>query len=86
MNLEELKIALDSEGRQKAEKQESENKHLKTVIRKKNERITQLENSLRVMYNRCYVSSANGVPGMCFFCGLREECDRLRTVGKGDNT
>lgn len=84
MNLEELKTALDSEGRQKAEKLESDNNHLKTVIRKKNERIAQLENSLRVMYNRCYATAGMRTGGtMCFMCGERRNCDRLRSVGKG---
>lgn len=83
MNLEELKTALDSEGRQKAEKLESENKHLKTVIRKQNERIEQLEDSLRVMYNRCYATAGMHTGGtMCFMCGERQNCNRLRNVGK----
>jgi len=82
MTLEEMQAALDSEARQKAAKLEKENKHLTAAIRKKQERIDRMENSLRVMYNRCHALPAMGTPGMCFFCGLRRECDRLRSVGK----
>ena len=83
MKLEEMQAALDSEARQKAAKLEKDNRHLTVAIRKKQERIDRLENSLRVMFNRCHDLPAMGTPGMCFFCGLRKECDRLRSVGKG---
>lgn len=82
MKLEEMQAALDSEARQKVAKLEKENKHLTVAIRKKQERIDRLENSLRVMFNRCHVLQAIGTSGMCFHCGLRRECDRLRSVGK----
>ena len=82
MRLEEMQAALDSEARQKAAKLEKENKHLTVAISKKQERIDRLEDNLRAMFNRCYDLPAMGTPGMCFFCGLRRECDRLRSVGK----
>lgn len=87
MNLEELKTALDSEGRQKAEKLECENKRLKAAIRKKEERIARLKDSLRVMYNRCYATAGMHTGGtMCVMCGERRNCDRLRSVGKEKKT
>lgn len=82
MKLEEMQAALDSEARKKAAKLEKENKHLTVAIRKKQERIDRLEDNLRAMFNRCHDLPAMGTPGMCFFCGLRRECDRLRSVGK----
>ena len=86
MTLEEMQAALDSEARQKAAKLEKENKHLTVAIRKKQERIDRLEDNLRAMFNRCFATTAmRGAPEMCFFCGLRRECDRLRSVGKGGN-
>lgn len=82
MRLEEMQAALDSEARKKAAKLEKDNHHLTVAIRKKQERIDRLENSLRVMFNRCHDLPAMGTPGMCFHCGLRRDCDRLRSVGK----
>lgn len=86
MRLEEMQAALDSEAVQKAKKLEKENCHLTATIRKKQERIDQLEDALRAMFNRCYATAAMHTGGtMCFFCGQRKECDRLRSVGKGGN-
>lgn len=82
MTLEEMQAALDSEARKKAAKLEKENKHLTVAIRKKQERIDRLEDNLRAMFNRCFATTAMRAPEMCFFCGLRRECDRLRSVGK----
>lgn len=83
MRLEEMQAALDSEARKKAAKLEKDNRHLTVAIRKKQERIDRLENNLRSMYNRCHDLPAMGAPGMCFHCGLRRDCDRLRSTGKG---
>jgi len=35
---------------------------------------------LRVLFNRCY--ALTGLNGMCFFCGMRDACDKYRSVGK----
>lgn len=86
MKLEEMQAALDSEARKKAEKLEKDNKHLTVAIRKKQERIDRMEESLRVMYNRCFATTAinsNGI--MCAMCCELKNCDRLRSVGKGGN-
>lgn len=84
MRLEEMQVALDSEARQKAAKLEKENKHLTTAIRKKQERIDRMENSLLVMYNRCFATTGMHTGGMmCAMCGEHSNCDRLRSVGKG---
>lgn len=83
MRLEEMQAALDSEARQKAAKLEKENKHLTVAIRKKQERIDRMENSLRVMYNRCFATTGMRTGGMmCAMCGEHSNCDRLRRVGK----
>ena len=84
MRLEEMQAALDSAARQKAARLEKDKKRMAKEIREKQERIDHLENSLRVMYNRCYATAGMRTGGtMCFFCGERKECDRLRSVGKG---
>lgn len=86
MKLEEMQAALNSEAVQKAKTLEKEKHHLKVAIRKKQERIDQMEDTLRAMFNRCYATAAMHTGGtMCFFCGQRKECDRLRSVGKGGN-
>lgn len=83
MRLEEMQAALDSEARQKAAKLEKDNAHLKVAIRKKEERIARLEESLRVMYNRCFATgTARKDLIMCACCGEHRNCDRLRSVGK----
>lgn len=83
MRLEEMQAALDSEARKKAEKLEKDNKHLTVAIRKKQERIDRLEESLRVMYNRCFATTGMHTGGMmCAMCGEHSNCDRLRSVGK----
>ena len=83
MRLEEMQAALDSEARQKAAKMEKDNAHLKVAIRKKEERIARLEESLRVMYNRCFATTAINSGGvMCAWCWEHRNCDRLRSVGK----
>lgn len=83
MKLEEMQAALDSAARKEKAKLEKENKHLTVAIRKKQERIDRLEDNLLAMFNRCFATTAMRAPAMCFFCGLRKECDRLRSVGKG---
>ena len=35
-------------------------------------------NMLRILFNRCYALAG----GMCFFCGMRDDCDKYRSVGK----
>lgn len=41
-------------------------------------------NMLRILFNRCYALA--GRNGMCVFCGMRDACDKYRSVGKdGDN-
>lgn len=82
MNLDEFKSSLDSEAQRKAKGMEKHIRNLNRTIREKEERIGQLEESLRVMFNRC---RATTTMLMCLMCGVRHECDRLRSVGKGDN-
>ena len=83
MKLEEMQAALDSAARQEKAKLEKENKHLMVAIRKKQERIDRLEESLRVMYNRCFATTGMHTGGMmCAMCGEHSNCDRLSSVGK----
>ena len=82
MRLEEMQAALDSEARKKAAKLEKENKSVFDAEGVEC-RIDRLEDNLRAMFNRCHSLTAMGTLGMCFFCGLRRECNRLRSVGKG---
>ena len=35
---------------------------------------------LRILFNRCY--ALTGLNGMCVFCGMRDACDKYRSVGK----
>lgn len=86
MNLDEFKSSLDSEAQRKAKGMEKHIRNLNRTIREKEERIGQLEESLRVMFNRCRATAGMHTGGfMCLMCGERSECDRLRSVGKGDN-
>ena len=79
-----MQAALDSEARQKAARLEKDKKRMAKEILEKQERIDHLEDSLRAMYNRCYATAGMHTGrNMCFFCGQRKECDRLRSVGKG---
>lgn len=39
--------------------------------------------TMRFLFNRCYVAPS-GMGYMCLFCGLRDKCESIRTVGKGD--
>lgn len=39
------------------------------------------EEMLRVLFNRC-VALTGGQ--MCAFCGMKKECDEIRSAGKGD--
>jgi len=36
---------------------------------------------LRVLFNRCFALTG---PTMCTFCGIRESCEKNRSVGKVD--
>ena len=84
MDLNEFKASLDSEAQRKAKGMEKHIRNLNRTIREKEERIGQLEESLRVMFNRCRVTAGMHTGGiMCLMCGERHECDRLRSVGKG---
>lgn len=41
------------------------------------------EDMLKALFNRCYALTAmRGAPEMCFFCVIREACNKFRTVGK----
>jgi len=82
MRLEEMQAALDSWARQKAAKLEKENKHLTVAIRKKQERIDRLEESLRDVYTRCFDLQRQAPFDNCTDCGQKRECSRLRSAGK----
>ena len=42
-----------------------------------------LTDIVRVLFNRCYAQTVmNGGAGMCFFCGIRDACYKMRTTGK----
>ena len=82
MRLEEMQAALDSEARQKAAKLEKENRHLTTAIRKKQERIDRLEESLRDVYTRCFDLQRQAPFDNCTDCAQQRECRRLRSAGK----
>lgn len=86
MNLDEFKSSLDSEAQRKAKGMEKHIRNLNRTIREKEEQIGQLEETLRAMFNRCHATMAMKTAGiMCLMCGLRDDCHRLRSVGKGDN-
>lgn len=76
MNIDELRAALDTEARRKAKAFNDENRHLKNVIAKKDERILNLEKSLRGMYVKCYNATA-AVP-ICEGCDQRGRCRKMR--------
>lgn len=85
MNLNEFKTALDSEAQRKAKGQEKHIRNLNRTIREKDEKIGKLEENLRVMFNRCHTTLAMQTMGViCLMCGLRDDCERLRSVGKGE--
>ena len=79
MKLEEMQAALDSEARKKAARLERDNKHLVIAIRKKQERIDWLENSLRAMY------ACRNTPNLtsCDKCAARYDCERLEKEQEG---
>lgn len=77
MNLNELRAAFDTEARRKAKAFNDENRHLKNVIEKKDERILRLEKSLRGMYVKCYNATAAAVP-VCEGCDQRGRCRKMR--------
>ena len=84
MDLNEFKSSLDSEAQRKAKGMEKHIRNLNRTIREKEERIGQLEEILRVMFNRCKATAGMHTAGvMCLMCGERHECNRLRSVGKG---
>lgn len=80
MNLDELRAAFDTEARRKAKAFDDENRHLKNVIAKKDERILRLEKSLRTMYVKCYNATA-AVP-VCEGCDQRGRCNMMRKEAK----
>ena len=85
MNLDEFKSSLDSAAQRKAKGMEKHIRNLNRTIREKDEQIGKLEENLRVMFNRCHTTLAMRTMGvMCLMCGLRDDCDRLRSVGKGE--
>ena len=80
MNLSEMRDALSSEATKKAEKMEAEIKQLKKELAKKQAIISEKNDMLRVMFNRCHVTMAPAM--MCFFCDIRPTCAKMRSVGK----
>lgn len=81
MNLEEMKKALASEATEKAKSLEKAIQKLRNEIREKEAQITEKNNVLKTMFNRCYVQSPSL---MCIWCENKKMCDKLRTVGKED--
>lgn len=81
MNLEEMKKALASDATEKAKSLEKTIQKLRNEIREKEAQITEINNVLKTMFNRCYVESPYL---MCIWCGNKEMCDKLKTVGKED--
>lgn len=44
------------------------------------------ERMLNALFNRCYaVIAMGGNPAMCMFCGIREACDKRRTLVTKEN-
>ena len=42
-----------------------------------------VDGMLHALFNRCYtVIAMDGNPAMCMFCGIREACDKRRSIGK----
>ena len=79
MNLEEMREALASDATRKADSLEMQVKRLRTELRDKDKAIESYQKSLRFMFNRC-LALTHGL--ICIFCGEREKCDELRSVGK----
>lgn len=45
--------------------------------------ISRYKELLRILFNRCMVTgSGDGV--LCLWCGMKDECDGMRSVGKGE--
>lgn len=85
MDLNEMKAALEGEAQRKVKELERYNKKLASEIRIKQDMIKRREESLRVMYNRCYSTNGFHTSGtMCLFCGEINNCNMLRSVGKGE--
>lgn len=81
MNLDELRAALDTEARREAKAIDNENRRLKNVLAKKDERILSLEKSLRTMYVNCYNSTVASVP-VCEGCDQYGRCKKMRKEAK----
>ena len=76
MDLDEMKQRLEGDAQRRVRQMEQENRHLVNVIRRKEDITKEKNRQLRVLYNRCFDTSRSN--GMCFFCGLKRECERLR--------
>ena len=81
MNLEEMKKALASDATEKVKSLEKTIQKLRNEIREKEAQITEKNNVLKTLFNRCFVQSP--LP-MCIWCGYKKMCDEFRTVGKED--
>lgn len=79
MNLEEMKKALASEATEKAKSLEKTIEKLRNEIREKDDTISEKNNVLKTMFNRCWVQSPSL---MCIWCENKSICHELRTVGK----
>lgn len=75
MLLEEWKKELDSEARRKAARLDKENMHMKTALKKKQERIDRLEKDLCAAYNICHASN---IFDTCRKCPEKQKCSAMR--------
>ena len=55
-------------------------KELEERLKSRNSQIAKQEDMLRVLFNRCYALTATE---MCWFCDLREDCHKSRSMYLG---
>ena len=79
MNLEEFREALASDATKKTDSLERQIEKFRREIIGLNIQISNHENDLRILYNRCFATNRGLV---CQLCGMKEKCARMRSVGK----
>ena len=73
LSLEAFRTSLDSEAQQRCKAQEATIKNLHGQVKQLRELLTDREEDLRVLANRCWALSRGS---LCLFCGMRGHCWR----------
>lgn len=82
MSMEEFREALASDATKKAERLEARITELRELNGKLSREISRRKDVCRILFNRC-MTLTDGCT--CLMCGIREMCDRERSVMKGRN-